>query len=103
MSTERSTINVEHNVGHGVHVRGGSSLWYGGSTFIVKHNKRAGLRVDDGSIVYMHKSIFTDNSTDVALSFGAHATLKGNTIGTITCDKNSMIRGDITCPESKGD
>ena len=41
----------------------------------------------------------SDNGTDVDLSFGARATLKGSTIGTITCDKSSMIRGDVTCPK----
>ena len=103
MFTNRGTINVEKNAGHGVLVWGATLFATKEAIFIVKHNKRAGLKVDDVSYVYLHKSILTDNGTDVALSFGARATLKGNTIGTITCDKNSMIRGDVACPESKGD
>ncbi|MFQ5906635.1 MAG: nitrous oxide reductase family maturation protein NosD [bacterium] len=98
----RGTIMTENNGRYGVsvgvvsHLRGGPR-----GTFIAKHNKRGGLRVNDGASVTLSKAtVITDNNgTDVALSFGARATLKGNTIGTITCDKSSMIRGDVACPE----
>ena len=99
MFTNRGVISVEHNAGHGVLVWGGTLFGFKGAIFIAKHNKRTGLRADDGADVTLHKSIITDNGTDVALSFGSRATLKGSTIGTITCDKSSMIRGDIACPK----
>jgi hypothetical protein len=69
----------------------------------VKHNKRAGFKVDNGASISLgqnsDKAIITDNGTDMDLSFGARATLQGNTIGTITCEKSAMIRGDTVCPE----
>jgi nitrous oxidase accessory protein NosD len=61
----------------------------------LQRNAECGL--DDGASITI--SQYSDNGTDIDLSFGARATLKGNTIGTITCDKGSMIRGDVTCPE----
>ena len=101
MNARRGTIMTENNGRYGVSVYGDSYLWGYRATFIAKHNKRGGLRVGDGASVTLSKATFiTDNNgTDVALSFGARATLKGNTIGTITCDKSSMIRGDVACPE----
>jgi hypothetical protein len=99
MFTDRGTINPENNAGHGVFVGGNSNLANFGATFLMKGNKEAGLAVYDGSSVIMNKSTITDNGKDVTLSFGARATLKGNTIGTTTCDKSSLIRGDTACPE----
>ncbi len=99
MFTVRGTISVGKNGRDGISVGSNSNLFDFGATFLAKANGRAGLRVDDSAGVTLSKSIITDNGTDVALSFGARATLKGNTIGTITCDKSSMIRGDVACPK----
>ena len=100
MWTSRGTIQVEKNAGNGILVDG-NSVFAAAPTalYLVKQNKRAGLRVFNGASVILNKSIFADNGTDVALSFGARAILKGSTVGTITCDKSSMIRGDVACPE----
>ena len=100
MWTSRGTIQVEKNAGNGILVDANSALAAPpAAIYIVKQNTRAGLRVFNGGSVILNKSIFADNGTDVALSFGARAILKGSTVGTITCDKSSMIRGDVTCPE----
>lgn len=92
-------LSIVRNGGKGVYVGGNSSVRDFGATYLVKNNKGAGLAVDDGGSVNMKGATITDNGTDVALSFGAHATLKGNTLGTITCDNSSMIRGDTACPK----
>jgi hypothetical protein len=99
LQTFSSKISVERNGGKGIYVGGNSSLRNFGATYLVKNNKGAGLAVDDGGSVNMKGATITDNGTDVALSFGAHATFKGNTLGTITCDTSSMIRGDTACPK----
>jgi hypothetical protein len=97
------TLHIEHNGEHGVLVTGSSGLNGVRALFLVKHNKRAGFKVDGGAGISLgqvsDKAIITDNGTDIDLSFGARATLKGNTIGTITCDKSSLIRGDRVCPD----
>ena len=40
------------------------------------------------------------SGTDIVLRFGSRGTFKGNTIGTISCDETSLVRGDegVTCP-----
>jgi hypothetical protein len=99
----RGTLHIEHNGEHGVLVATSSSFFGPHALFLVKHNKLAGVKADGGSGIafgYMSdKAIITDNGTDIDLSWGGRASLKGNTIGTITCDKSSMIRGDRVCPE----
>lgn len=94
-----NTVNVVGNSGRGVSVDGNSSLQNFGGTFVIKNNKGGGLLVDNGGSVTMKGSTITENGTDVALSFGARATLNGNTIGTIVCDNISLIRGDTACPK----
>jgi hypothetical protein len=99
----RGTLHIEHNGEHGVFVSSSSAFFGVRALFLVKHNKRAGVKVDNGATIALgqvsDKAIITDNGTDIDLSFGARATLKGNTIGTITCDKSSLVRGDRVCPE----
>jgi hypothetical protein len=68
--------------------------------YTISGNTQAGVMVDDSS-VYLDGPIIVENNsvTDVALSFGAHATLLGDRIGRITCDAASgvLIRGR-QCP-----
>jgi hypothetical protein len=92
------TLTIVRNGGNGIFVGARSSLQNFAATFVVKNNEGAGLLVDNGGIVFMKGATITGNSTDVALSSDARATLKGNTIGTITCDKSSRITGDTVCP-----
>ncbi len=94
-----ATVSTSRNGGKGIYVGGNSSLRNFGATFLVKNNKDTGLTVENGGSVTMKNASITGNSIDVALSFDARATLKGNTIGSITCDNSSMIRGDTACPK----
>jgi hypothetical protein len=68
--------------------------------YTISGNTQAGVMVDDSS-VYLDGPIIVENNrvTDVALSFGAHATLLGERIGRITCEASSgvLIRGR-QCP-----
>jgi hypothetical protein len=64
-------------------------------------NNRTGIITENGSDVRINEgATITDNGTDIVLIFGSRGTFNGNTIGTITCDDTSLVRGDtgVTCP-----
>lgn len=64
-------------------------------------NERAGLQLDDGSSATISDATIQDNgAADVDLTFDSRATLTGNTIGAISCDETSLLRGDTSasCP-----
>jgi hypothetical protein len=60
-----------------------------------------GLIADNGSDIRLDQGgTVTGNGTDIVLRFGSRGTFNGNTIGTISCDETSLVRGDegVTCP-----
>jgi hypothetical protein len=60
-----------------------------------------GLIADNGSDIRLDQGgTITGNGTDIVLRFGSRGTFNGNTIGTISCDETSLVRGDegVTCP-----
>jgi hypothetical protein len=62
-----------------------------------------GIFGDDGSTIRIDQGgTITGNGTDIVLRFGSRGTFNGKTIGTITCDETSLVRGDtgVTCPTS---
>lgn len=65
-------------------------------------NNTTGIIVENGSDIRLTTgaTAITDNGTDIVLRFGSRGTFNGNTIGTITCDATSLVRGDegVTCP-----
>jgi len=91
-------LSIARNGGKGIYVGSNSSLRDFGATWLIKDNKGEGLAVENGGDVTMTGATITGNSMDVNLGYGAHATLKRNAIGTITCDKTSRIIGDTACP-----
>jgi hypothetical protein len=67
----------------------------------IQGNTTAGLTADNGSTMrIIEGATITGNGTDVVLLFGSNGTFNSNTIGTITCDETSLVRGDegVTCP-----
>lgn len=92
------TLSIARNGGKGIYVGSNSSLRDFGATWLIKDNNGEGLAVENGGDVTMAGATITGNSIDVDLGYGAHATLKGNAIGTVTCDKSSRIVGDTACP-----
>jgi hypothetical protein len=92
------TLSIARNGGKGIYVGSNSSIRDFGATWLIKDNKGEGLAVENGGDVTMTEATITGNSMDVNLGYGAHATLKRNAIGTITCDKTSRIIGDTACP-----
>ncbi len=92
-------LSIARNGGKGIYVGSNSSLRDFGATWLIKDNKGEGLAVENGGDVTMAGATITGNSIDVDLGYGAHATLKGNAIGTVTCDKSSRIVGDTACPD----
>jgi nitrous oxidase accessory protein NosD len=67
----------------------------------IRGNTTAGLVADNGSAMrVVEGATMTGNGTDVVLLFGSRGSFNGNTIGTITCDDTSLVRGDegVTCP-----
>jgi hypothetical protein len=61
-----------------------------------------GISGEDGSAISIdQEGTITGNGTDIVLLFGSRGTFNGDTIGTITCDKTSLLRidnTDVTCP-----
>jgi hypothetical protein len=67
----------------------------------IQGSTTAGLTADNGSTLrIIEGATITGNGTDVVLLFGSNGTFNDNTIGTITCDETSLVRGDegVTCP-----
>lgn len=65
------------------------------------HNGKTGLLADDGvSITVMDSTITQNAASDLQLTFGARADLRGLVFGTYSCDDTVLVRGtvSITCP-----
>jgi hypothetical protein len=94
-------IRIEQNAaGVGVDV-GSTGAVFPAATLTIQGNTGIGLLADNGSTLrVLESATITDNDTDVVLAFGSRGTFVGNTLGTLTCDATSLVRGDVlvTCP-----
>ena len=96
-----TTLQVYNNAGNGVSLLNNSQLHMFLQAKILAHNNTTeGIQVDDGSSMTLLNSTVQTNPKDVVLTFGSRAEFTGNTIGTLTCDASSAIRGDTgkSCP-----
>jgi hypothetical protein len=67
----------------------------------IRNNTMVGIIAENSSDIRITEgATITDHGTDIVLLFGSRGTFNGNTIGTITCDETSLVRGDtgVTCP-----
>jgi hypothetical protein len=96
-----TTLQVYNNAGNGVSLLNNSQLHMFLQARILAHNNTTeGIQADDGSSMTLLNSTVQTNPKDVALTFGSRGDFTGNTIGTLTCDVSSTIRGDTgkSCP-----
>jgi len=75
----------------------------GGDARLVSEANPVGLLVDNGSIATVRNSMIDGNDEDVILSFGSRGDFEGNGIGSLSCDKTVLIRGDERCPKDGDD
>jgi hypothetical protein len=96
-----TTIQLYNNSGNGVSLLANSQLHMFDQARVLAHNNTGvGVQVDNGSSMTLLNSTIQSNPADVVLTFGSRAEFTGNTIGTLTCDSSSLIRGDTgkSCP-----
>jgi hypothetical protein len=98
-----TNVDAHQNTGNGVSVFGMSAVhMFNQAKILSQNNGAAGLLADNGSSLSVSNSTVKGNARgDILLSFGARAELTLNTIGTVICDKTSLIRGDtgVNCPK----
>ena len=61
-------------------------------------NKTTGILADNGSVLRISGSTLMNNGTDVMLQFGTRAEFATTQVGSISCDRTVLIRGEVTCP-----
>ena len=61
-------------------------------------NKTTGVFADNGSVLRISGSTLMNNATDVMLQFGTRAEFATTQLGSISCDRTVLIRGEVTCP-----
>ncbi|HYK61559.1 MAG TPA: right-handed parallel beta-helix repeat-containing protein, partial [Bryobacteraceae bacterium] len=97
-----TTLQVYNNAMNGISTLLNSQVHMFNQTAIQSHdNTGSGLQVDNGSsLTLLDSTIAHNKASDVTLSFGSRGEFTKNTIGTLTCDASSLIRGDTgkTCP-----
>jgi hypothetical protein len=96
-----TTIQLYNNAGNGLSLLTNSRLNMFDQAKVLSHNNTGdGIQVDDGSNMNLLGSTIQNNPKDVVLTFGSRGDFSGNTIGSLTCDATSLIRGDTgkTCP-----
>lgn len=93
-------VALEGNGGHGLAAYGGSEIVAQAIMPVAaRDNDGAGLHVEDGSGATVRAGTFEDNAAaDVALDFGARATLGEVDVGEVTCGEGVLIRGEVDCP-----
>lgn len=91
---------LEGNGGHGLAAYEGSEIVAQAIMPVTaRGNDGAGLHVEDGSGATVRAGTFTDNTgADVALDFGARATLDDVDAGVVTCGEGVLLRGEVACP-----
>jgi hypothetical protein len=97
-----TTLQVYNNAVNGISTLLNSQVHMFNQTAIQSHdNTGIGLQADNGSSLTLLESTIAHNKAgDVTLTFGSRGEFTKNTIGTLTCDATSLIRGDTgkTCP-----
>ena len=95
-------LQVYGNAMNGISTLLNSQVHMFNETSIEDHNNTGtGVQVDNGSSLTLLTSTINHNAaTDVTLTFGSRGEFTKNTIGTLSCDATSLIRGDTgkTCP-----
>src|SRR5262249_15587687 len=100
LSNIAGTILIEHNT-EGVRAENTCTIAQLIAGRMTIRGNTIGILGDDGSDIRIDQGgTITDNGMDIVLRFGSRGTFNGNTIGTITCDETSLVRGDtgVTCP-----
>jgi hypothetical protein len=95
------TILLENNPEGFALLVGSAMAVFPTGNLTIQGNTTVGLTADNGSTMrIIEGATITGNGTDVVLLFGSNGTFNGNTIGTISCDETSLVRGDesVTCP-----
>jgi hypothetical protein len=90
------TVSLNNNSEAGLVVQLASKVVAQGVTPIlltITGNSNGCVMVDDSSVFLDGPIIENNGVADVALTFGAHATLLGNRIGHIICEPTVLIRG----------
>ena len=101
----RTVMTLENNSGPGLSLTGASQCYtstdpmQSAITLAMRNNGGSDMAVDDASVTLQNPR-GTNILGNVALTFGARATLNGNTIGRITCDRTVLLRGNtgVVCP-----
>lgn len=96
-----TTLQVYSNTVNGISLLNNSQVhMFDQAQIQAYRNTGEGIQVDDGSSLTLINSTIQTNATDVGLTFGSRGEFSKNTIGTLTCDASSLIRGDTgkTCP-----
>lgn len=95
-------LQLYNNTGNGASLLNNSQLHMFDQAKILAHNNTSlGIQVDDGSSMTLLNSTVQNNPKDVVLTFASRSEFTANTIGTLSCDATSLIRGDTgkTCPQ----
>jgi hypothetical protein len=97
-----TTVETYGNAVNGFSLLNNSQLHMFDQAQIESHdNTASGIQVDNGSSMTLINSTIQNNpQKDVVLTFGSRGEFSKNTIGTLSCDATSLIRGDTgkTCP-----
>ena len=96
-----TTINLHNNAGNGISLQNNSQLhMFDQAKILANNNTGFGIQADNGSSMTLLNSVIQSNRSDVNLTFASRGEFTANTIGTLTCDATSLIRGDtgLTCP-----
>lgn len=89
-----TTIQLYGNAGNGVSLQNNSQLHMFDQAKVLAHNNTGlGIQVDDGSSLTLINSTIQNNPTDIFLTFASRGDFTANTIGKVSCDATSLIRG----------
>lgn len=109
-SSGTTTLSAQGNQGNGINLLTNSSILVDNYAALqVIGNTQAGVALDDGSSLSFGQTVpvsgvqsnLVGNHPDAALTFASRiTTFSNNTIGTLTCDADSLVRGPlaVTCP-----
>ncbi|NJD04991.1 MAG: hypothetical protein FIA97_00645 [Methylococcaceae bacterium] len=95
-----TTLKSHDNGANGIAILSGSNMTLVNQVVLESRtNHDAGVLADNGSAATLLNATLQGNGTDLRLSFGARADIRGlSTVDTIQCDPSVLSRGDITCP-----
>jgi hypothetical protein len=105
-----TTLTAQGNKGDGINELTNSEILVDNFAALqVTGNASAGISLDDGSSLSFGQSFppvtgvqstVTENHPDLSLSFASRiTTLTNDTISTVVCDRTSLARGPVICPQ----